>query len=289
MGLRSIFAEPLIISSTNRAALSLVLQTPDKGRQFWCRGFKRWCKRRSIRPRYGAIGQPASIAIVERFIRSMKQECTRLLLVPLSIDAMRSEIRLYSRWYNTDRPHMDLAVELPAVTRCGSRSGSSTGGSTCPSSSCVAPRDRHVVVGVRRCSGPVRLHCSRRAEFHSDFPRPCDCRLAQRLRSYRDSAVCPRRSSRWPATVASAGRSTRFSGERSRSFGSEGGKPPRGSSVLVRRRRGGLVLPAAKLRGRAAELLAERLREVAATGEPHAPRDGVHGKLRLAQQPGAAA
>ena len=25
----------------------------DKGKQFWCRSFKRWCKRRGIRPRYG--------------------------------------------------------------------------------------------------------------------------------------------------------------------------------------------------------------------------------------------
>ncbi len=41
----------------------------DKGVQFWCRGFKRWCKRRGIRPRYGAVGEPASIAIVERFGR----------------------------------------------------------------------------------------------------------------------------------------------------------------------------------------------------------------------------
>jgi transposase InsO family protein len=32
----------------------------DKGRQFWCRSFKRWCKRREIRPRYGRIGEPAS-------------------------------------------------------------------------------------------------------------------------------------------------------------------------------------------------------------------------------------
>ena len=39
----------------------------------------------SIRPRYGAVGQPASIAIVERFIRSMKQECTRCILVPSSL------------------------------------------------------------------------------------------------------------------------------------------------------------------------------------------------------------
>ena len=85
----------------------------DKGVQFWCRSFKRWCKRRDIRPRYGAVGEPASIAIVERFIRSMKQECTRCLLVPLSLGAMRKELDLYAIWYNTHRPHTALAGKTP--------------------------------------------------------------------------------------------------------------------------------------------------------------------------------
>jgi len=85
----------------------------DKGSQFWCRSFKRWCKRRSIRPRYGAVGEPASIAIVERFIRSMKQECMRCLLVPSSLAAMRREVGLYAIWYNTVRPHMALAGKTP--------------------------------------------------------------------------------------------------------------------------------------------------------------------------------
>ena len=85
----------------------------DKGRQFWCRSFKAWCKRRNIRPRYGRIGEPASIAIVERFIRSMKQECTRCLLVPVSLNAMRRELRLYTIWYNTQRTHMGLAGKTP--------------------------------------------------------------------------------------------------------------------------------------------------------------------------------
>ncbi len=85
----------------------------DKGTQFWCRSFKRWCKRRGIRPRYGRIGEPASIAIVERFIRSMKHECTRCVLVPLSRQAMRRELRLYATWFNTLRPHMALAGKTP--------------------------------------------------------------------------------------------------------------------------------------------------------------------------------
>jgi transposase InsO family protein len=85
----------------------------DKGKQFWCRSFKSWCKRRGVRPRYGAIGQPASIAIVERYVRSMKQECTRCLLVPMSLAAMRHELSLYAIWVNRELPHMALAGETP--------------------------------------------------------------------------------------------------------------------------------------------------------------------------------
>ena len=95
----------------------------DKGRQFWCRSFKAWCKRRNIRPRYGRIGEPASIAIVERFIRSMKSECTRLVLVPLSLEAMRRELRFYSTWYNHWRTHMALggsAANRAAVSMASS-------------------------------------------------------------------------------------------------------------------------------------------------------------------------
>ena len=85
----------------------------DKGKQFCCRSFKNWCKRQSIRPRYGRIGEPASIAVVERFIRSMKDECTRCVLVPMSLVAMRREINLYVIWYNTQRTHMALGGKTP--------------------------------------------------------------------------------------------------------------------------------------------------------------------------------
>jgi putative transposase len=103
----------------NRAPPRYVIT--DKGKQFWCRSFKRWCKGRRIRPRYGAVGQPASIALVERFIRSMKQECTRQLLVPMSLEAMRHEIDLYAAWYNTERPHMSLAGKTPREVYKGRR------------------------------------------------------------------------------------------------------------------------------------------------------------------------
>ena len=52
----------------------------DKGKQFWCNTFKQWCRRQQIRPRFGAVDQHGSIAVIERFIKTMKVQCTRLIL-----------------------------------------------------------------------------------------------------------------------------------------------------------------------------------------------------------------
>jgi transposase InsO family protein len=46
----------------------------DKGDQFWCSHFKRWCRGRHIKPRFGAVGKHGSRAVIERFIRSLKDE-----------------------------------------------------------------------------------------------------------------------------------------------------------------------------------------------------------------------
>ncbi len=80
----------------------------DKGRQFIGKTFKNWCRRRHVRPRYGAVGKHASVAVIERFIRSMKAECARRILVPLRLDRMREELACYIIWYNEHRPHQAL-------------------------------------------------------------------------------------------------------------------------------------------------------------------------------------
>ncbi len=85
----------------------------DKGKEFFCKRFKGWCRKRGIRPRFGAIGKHGSIAIVERFIRSMKSECVRRILVPLRLDAMRREIASYATWYNEYRPHTGVGGRTP--------------------------------------------------------------------------------------------------------------------------------------------------------------------------------
>ena len=51
----------------------------DQGRQFVANDFRRWCRRRDIRQRFGAIGRHGSLAVIERCIQTLKNECTRRL------------------------------------------------------------------------------------------------------------------------------------------------------------------------------------------------------------------
>jgi putative transposase len=85
----------------------------DKGKEFFCKAFKEWCRRKGIRPRYGAVGEHGSIAIIERFIRSLKSECTRRISVPFRLDQTRDEVACYATWYNQHRPHSALGGRTP--------------------------------------------------------------------------------------------------------------------------------------------------------------------------------
>jgi hypothetical protein len=85
----------------------------DRDKIFDCNAFRRWCKRKDIRPQFGAVGKHGSLALIERFIRSMKKECTRKILVPLNLDAMRRELCYYVVWYNEFRPHSGQKGKTP--------------------------------------------------------------------------------------------------------------------------------------------------------------------------------
>ncbi|MCH8880216.1 MAG: DDE-type integrase/transposase/recombinase [Planctomycetes bacterium] len=85
----------------------------DKDSIFWCMAFKGWCKRKAIRPRYGAIGKHGSIAVVERLIRTIKDEATRRIVVPQRQAAFRRELTSYLAWYNEHRPHATLHGKTP--------------------------------------------------------------------------------------------------------------------------------------------------------------------------------
>jgi transposase InsO family protein len=66
----------------------------DKGSQFWCDSYKRWCQRRRIKPRFGAVRKHGSIAVVERFIRSLndRMHSTHACPVRPRSDATRAHL-----------------------------------------------------------------------------------------------------------------------------------------------------------------------------------------------------
>ena len=80
----------------------------DQGPQFASAGFKAGCKRKRIRPRYGAVHKYGSIAVIERFIKSLKDEWLRRLIIPLRLKAMRDGLSAYTSWFNEHRPHQAL-------------------------------------------------------------------------------------------------------------------------------------------------------------------------------------
>ncbi len=85
----------------------------DKGSIFWCEAFKRWCRRKTIRPRYGAVGKHGSIAVIERFIRTLKDEATRRILISQRRSRFRAELGSFIAWYNEYRPHTTLQGKTP--------------------------------------------------------------------------------------------------------------------------------------------------------------------------------
>ena len=95
---------------TKKAAPRAIIT--DQGTEFG-QVFRRWCRRRGIRARRGAVGEHGSLAIVERFIRSMKSECARRVLVPFRLSAMRDELGCYATWFNEHRPHEALGGRTP--------------------------------------------------------------------------------------------------------------------------------------------------------------------------------
>ena len=46
----------------------------DKGRQFDCTGYRAWCKRKGIQPRYASMGSLRATAVIERFFLSLKYD-----------------------------------------------------------------------------------------------------------------------------------------------------------------------------------------------------------------------
>jgi hypothetical protein len=94
----------------------------DHGTQFTDDDFRQWCDQRRIRQRFGAVGKCGSLAVVERFIRTMKNEGTQRFLVSANRAAFQRELDHLAAWYNGDRPHTALDAATPDEIYYGKQS-----------------------------------------------------------------------------------------------------------------------------------------------------------------------
>ena len=85
----------------------------DKGSQFWNDDFKEWCRHNKVRPRFGAVGKHGSIAVIERFILTLKKNYVPFTLVPSNRKTFIKHLQLFVLWYNEHRPHTALAGKTP--------------------------------------------------------------------------------------------------------------------------------------------------------------------------------
>ena len=86
----------------------------DRDSVFDCDAFRRWVKRKGIKPpRYGAVGRHGSIAVVERFILTVKQILGLVLVIPVRRESFRRELVAVIEWYNEYRPHATLGGKTP--------------------------------------------------------------------------------------------------------------------------------------------------------------------------------
>ena len=93
----------------------------DQGSQFTSHLFRDTLDVLTIRQRFGAIGQYGSIAIIERFWRSLKELLAVRLWPLLSKAHLETRLELALTYYAAHRPHQGLAGATPLETYLGER------------------------------------------------------------------------------------------------------------------------------------------------------------------------
>jgi putative transposase len=94
----------------------------DQGAQFTATAFRETLADLGIKQRFGAIGKTGSIAIIERFWRSLKDTLRLRFVPPLLRTDLERRLGAFLSYYSHLRPHQGLGGSTPAeaLSRIGS-------------------------------------------------------------------------------------------------------------------------------------------------------------------------
>jgi hypothetical protein len=142
-------------------------------------------------------GKQGSIAVVERFIKTLKREGLRMLaVVPLLRRALQRELSLYGQWCNESRPHTTLAGATPR----GSLLCAATG---LPSPSLRAAPRLAESIAVRTTAGPRQGPAGRPTQHARRVRRQASSPAARKRHSRGLTSRSDARSWRSPSALAS--------------------------------------------------------------------------------------
>lgn len=94
----------------NVAPFAFATLQSDHGSEF-SKWFTAQIGSRAIAHRHSRVRQPNDNAHLERFNRTLQDECLRR--IPRSLRSYQKEIPEYLKWYNEKRPHMGLGMKTP--------------------------------------------------------------------------------------------------------------------------------------------------------------------------------
>jgi len=100
--------EPLVLRKKASAFLPKVRFGSEFGEEYL-----EWCDDHDVRARFGAVGRHGSIAVEERFIRTLKEEGLAHEIVPLRHTAFCASLARIEDWYNEVRPHPSMGGATP--------------------------------------------------------------------------------------------------------------------------------------------------------------------------------
>ena len=103
----------LLRDAANRFGSARYLIT-DQGSQFTASAFRAAVESLGMQHRFGAIGQSGSIALIERFWRTLKQSLRSTSVPPLTRRALEQRLRPVLFHYSYVRPHQGLDGTTPA-------------------------------------------------------------------------------------------------------------------------------------------------------------------------------
>ena len=97
-------------ASRRESPFQLAMIQSDHGAEF-AKHFKKQLKSHDIDHRHSRIRKPTDNAHVERFNRTIQEEC--ILRIPKTFSAYQKAIPEYLHFYNHERPHMGLNMKTP--------------------------------------------------------------------------------------------------------------------------------------------------------------------------------